>query len=170
MRLLTILCLVLLSVHSYSQEVVTGPFLIRNGITYYQDTNEPITGIVEKFSDNSLLQSRANYRDGEVVVQTIFNYFENGQLEFRENWIDGVRSGLFEWFYENGQLDVRGNYRNGVRDGLYESFHENGQLQYRGNYTDGVQDGLVEFFDEDGNLTETRTYRNGVLVEENRNP
>ena len=146
MRLLTILCLVLLSVHSYSQEVVTGPFLIRNGITYYQDTNEPITGIVEKFSDNSLLQSRANYRDGEVVVQTIFNYFENGQLEFRENWIDGVRSGLFEWFYENGQL------------------------QYRGNYTDGVQDGLVEFFDEDGNLTETRTYRNGELIEENLNP
>ena len=145
-RLLTILCLVLLSVHSYSQEVVTGPFLIRNGITYYQDTNEPITGIVEKFSDNSLLQSRANYRDGEVVVQTIFNYFENGQLEFRENWIDGVRSGLFEWFYENGQLWWRRTYR------------------------DGEFDGLMEFFDEDGNLTETRTYRNGELIEENLNP
>ena len=40
MRLLTTLCLVLLSVHSYSQEVVTGPFLIRDGVIYDQNTNE----------------------------------------------------------------------------------------------------------------------------------
>jgi antitoxin component YwqK of YwqJK toxin-antitoxin module len=55
MRLLTILCFVLLSVHSYSQDVVTGPFLIRDGITYDQKTNEPVTGIVEKFHENGQL-------------------------------------------------------------------------------------------------------------------
>jgi hypothetical protein len=59
-RLLTILCLVLLSVHSYSQDVVTGPFLIRDGITHDQNTNEPITGIVEEFYENDKLQYRAN--------------------------------------------------------------------------------------------------------------
>ena len=55
MRLLTILSLVLLSVHSYSQEVFTGPFLVRDGITYDQKTNEPVTGIVEKFHENGQL-------------------------------------------------------------------------------------------------------------------
>ena len=67
-RLLIILSLVLLS--SCSQEVpietptevtpqplevVTGPFLVRDGITYDQKTNEPVTGIVEKFHENGQL-------------------------------------------------------------------------------------------------------------------
>ena len=54
MRLLTILCLVLLSPYSYSQEVVTGHVLIRDGIYYHQDTNEPVTGIVEEFYNGQL--------------------------------------------------------------------------------------------------------------------
>ena len=125
---------------SQEPEVLTGPFLIRDGITYDQNTNEPVTGIVEEFD-------------------------EGGQLLSRGNYIDGEQNGLYEEFYENGQLSERGNYIDGLQDGLFEMFHENGQLQYRGNYTDGLQDGLVEFFDEDGNLSRTRTYRNGVLVE-----
>ena len=64
-RLLTILCLVLLSVHSYSQDVVTGHILIRDGIRYHQDTNEPVTGIVEEFYDDGQLLSRKNYKDGK---------------------------------------------------------------------------------------------------------
>ena len=72
-KLITTLCLVLLSVHSYSQEVITGPFLIREGITYNQNTNEPITGIVEEF-------------------------YANGQLNWRVNYIDGKPDGLWEDF------------------------------------------------------------------------
>ena len=87
-KLLTILCLVLLSVHSYSQEVFTGPFLIRDGITYHQETNEPITGIVEEFYDNGQLWTRWNYKDGK-------------------------QDGLFEFFHDNGQLQERQNYKDG---------------------------------------------------------
>jgi len=146
MRLLTILCLVLLSVHSYSQEVVTGPFLIIDGITYDQNTNEPVTGIVESFHGNGQLSSRGNFiygkRDG------LWEYFyENSQLLGRGNYIDGGREGLHETFHENGQLEIRGNYIDGEPDGLYELFYENGQLKRRGNYIDGKR---------------TRTYRNGV--------
>jgi len=92
-RLLTILCLVLLSVHSYSQEVVTGPFLIRDGIRYHQDTNELVTGIVEGFH-------------------------ENGQLQYRGNWRDGEPDGLSKWFYENGQLKTRVTYKDGKQECL----------------------------------------------------
>jgi antitoxin component YwqK of YwqJK toxin-antitoxin module len=141
-----VLCGLVLSACSQDSEVVTEPVLIRDGIAYYQNTNELVTGIVEKFSDSGLLQSRANYRDGEEVVQTIFNYFENEQLEFRENYRDGVKEGLFEWFHENGQLDVRGNYIDGEREGLYEEF------------------------DRNGNLTQTGTWENGELVETNLDP
>mgnify|MGYP001399374060 CR=1 FL=1 len=47
-----VLCGLVLSVHSYSQEVFTGPFLIRDGVTYHQNTNELVTGIVERFYPN----------------------------------------------------------------------------------------------------------------------
>ena len=94
-KLLTILCLVLLSVHSYSQGRVTGPFLIIDGITYHQDTNEPVTGIVEEF-------------------------YDDGQLEQRTTYIDGKEEGLSEVFYENGQLWFRGNYKDGELDGIFE--------------------------------------------------
>ena len=66
-----VLCGLVLSACSQDSEVVTEPVLVRDGIAYYQNTNELVTGIVEKFSDSGLLQSRANYRDGEEVVQTI---------------------------------------------------------------------------------------------------
>ena len=78
----------------------------RDGLTYHQDTNKPVTGIVEEFH-------------------------ENGQLMGRGNFIDGKREGLKEVFYRNGQLQYRGNHIDGEIDGLSESFHENGQLRWR---------------------------------------
>ena len=102
-KLLTILCLVLLSVHSYSQGVITGPFLLREGIYYHQDTNELVTGTVEYFHDNGQLQEKGNYKDGEP-------------------------DGLWEEFHENGQLESRGNFINGEQDGLQEYFDEDGNL------------------------------------------
>ncbi len=82
--LLLILSVFLLSSYSYSQEVFTGPFLIRDGIYYHQDTNELVTGIVEKFHENGQLSRRTNYKDGKL-------------------------DGTYEWFYENGQLKSKKN-------------------------------------------------------------
>ena len=188
-RLLTILCLVLLV--SCSQE---PPLLIiRDGTTYDQNTNEPVTGIVETFHENGQLEVRGNFIDGKPEG---FHeeFHENGQLSFRGNWKDGVQDGLREEFDEDGNLIGTETWENGLliitgveiveRDGLIyhqdtnelitgivEEFHENGQLEFRGTVIDGKPvDGLWELFDEDGNLTETMTFRNGELVEENFNP
>ncbi len=90
----------------------------RDGLTYHQDTNKPVTGIVEEFH-------------------------ENGQLMGRGNFIDGKREGLFEYFHDNGQLQLTQNYRDGKDEGLTELFHENGRLFIRGNYKDGELDGLL---------------------------
>ena len=54
-QLLIILSLVLLSYCSQEPEVVTGPFIVRDGITYDQNTNEPLTGSVEEFDENGEL-------------------------------------------------------------------------------------------------------------------
>jgi len=125
-KILSILCLVLLSSCSQEPEVFTGPFVTRDGVKYDQNTNEPVNGIEKSFD-------------------------ENGQLRVRANYIDGKQDGLFESFHENGQLSERLNYKDDERDGLYESFDENGQLEGRRSYKDDE----IKYFDENGNLIET---------------
>jgi antitoxin component YwqK of YwqJK toxin-antitoxin module len=57
------------------------------------------------------------------------------------------------------------NYKDGQREGLWDYFSEIGQLERRGNWKNWERDGLWEYFDEDGNLTKTETYEDGHLIE-----
>ena len=82
---------------------------------------------------------------------------------YKEN-SDTPFTGIEESFHENGQIEARTNYKNGLEHGLFESFYENGQLSWRVNYTNGERDGLQESFDKDGNLTETREYKDGERI------
>jgi antitoxin component YwqK of YwqJK toxin-antitoxin module len=104
MKITIVLCLILLSVYSYSQEVVTGPFFIRDGITYHQDTNEPVIGIIQSFFPNS------------------------SQIAERQTYRDGRPDGPSESFHDNGQLSNRGNYKDGKQDGFHEYFDKRGTL------------------------------------------
>ena len=98
-KLLTFFCLILLSPHSYSQDVFTGPFLERDGITYHQDTNELVTGIVESF-------------------------YENGQLRSGGRFIDGKRHGQWNSFDEDGTSRRAKRYKYGEVDDTLEKILE----------------------------------------------
>ena len=55
-----ILCGLLLSVHSYSQEVIPEVETVtRDGLIYHQSSTEPLTGIVVSFYENGQLTVRA---------------------------------------------------------------------------------------------------------------
>ena len=65
-RLLTILCLVLLSVHSYSQGVIPEVETVtKDGLIYHQLSTEPLTGTVSMTSlrliRRGLLQANLKY-------------------------------------------------------------------------------------------------------------
>ena len=107
-KLLTILCLVLLSSYSYSEEVPKYKLVERQGITYKVNSTTPFTG-------------------------SSVEYHWNGQLEEIRNYKDGKIHGLVKWFRVNGQLQERRNHKNGEQEGLNEWFYENGQLKGKGN-------------------------------------
>ena len=149
MRLLTILCLVLLSVHSYSQEIIDEEFSRKSGL--------PRNQLVERQGIKYKINSTTPFTGSSVV------YHDNGQLWYRENYKDGKQDGLHEGFWSNGQLWIRTNYKDGKEDGLHERFYDNlvsrlhsflipttdrGQLKVRGNYKNGEEDGLWEEFFE----------------------
>ena len=126
-KILTILCLVLLSSCSQEPEVFTGPFVTRDGVKYDQNTNEPVTGIEETFHENGQLLEKSNYVDGELYGLSEL-FYKSGQLELRRNYIDDELNGLHEEFDENGQFILRMNFIDGEVNGLYEEFDENGNL------------------------------------------
>ena len=94
--LLSIFCVVLLSSYSYSEEISSGQIVKTNGIVYEINPKS-----LQKF----LFEETYTPFSGTVLY-----FHENGQLQGRENYQDGVQDGLGEEFFENGLLRVREYY------------------------------------------------------------
>ena len=87
--------------NSCSQKIPENRILTGNDIKHNQNTNEPVTGIVESFYSTGPLRNRTTYK--------------NGQLSYRWNYKDGKSDGLWEIFNEDGQLLTTWTYKDGVR-------------------------------------------------------
>ena len=117
-KLLTILCLLILV--SCSEEpppepkVLEGPFLVRDGITYDQKTNKPITGNTEIFHENGKLKQKGNYKNGKEISKTRFTYYENGKLNGRQNYKNDNLHGLRKEYDKKGTLIRNEEWKDGV--------------------------------------------------------
>jgi len=86
-----------------------------------------------------------------------------GKKNFKEQ-----REGLWEWFYDNGNIQFRLPYIEGIPDGIAEVFYGNGNIRWRTPYVEGKENGIEESFDEQGNITLTRHWKDGELIEETK--
>ena len=59
---------------------------------------------------------------------------------------NGLEQGPWEDYYSNGKLYSRGNYVNGKLHGLYDRYYSNGKISWRVNYVYGVEHGLSEWY------------------------
>jgi antitoxin component YwqK of YwqJK toxin-antitoxin module len=79
----------------------------------------------------------------------------------------GEKHGYWEWYYDNGQLSYKGNYVNGKEHGYWEYYHSNGQLSYKGNFINGKQHGYWEAYYSDGDLDYKGYFDMGKQVDYN---
>jgi antitoxin component YwqK of YwqJK toxin-antitoxin module len=93
-------------------------------------------------------------------------YYNNGQLRTKGNYIEGKKDGTWHEFYENGQLSSKSNYVQGKKEHLLELYHSNGHLKGRINYKEGKEDGMIEVFYENGNLMINGSNRDGKQIGE----
>jgi len=111
----------------------------------------------EEFYWNGNLKSRTRYQaktDGGKKDGFEEYYYENGQLQIKIDYKDGIKDGLEEGYYGDGQLQMKSHYKDGKNHGLSEAYHQNGQLQMKVHYKDG-QVSLLELYDENGKLIPT---------------
>lgn len=72
------------------------------------------------------------------IIQKINDLFGSGLKEDDKVTMD-ITDGLFEQFYDNGNIKTRGNYVSGKKDGLWESFYYDGSLNVSQTFKDGIQ-------------------------------
>jgi antitoxin component YwqK of YwqJK toxin-antitoxin module len=55
-------------------------------------------------------------------------YYPNGQLNFKVNYVNGQKHGYWEEYFSNGKLKYKGKYINDEKHGYWEGFLDNGRL------------------------------------------
>ena len=166
----------------------SGPFLIRDGVTYDQKTNEPVTGIIANYHESGELSEmitlvagrrkglyEAYFPDGTILLRVTYKvsdegmtsryaekYHHDGSLSEKTLYKDGKKNGLTESYYESGQLFRRQTFVNGKKKGLSETYHPNGQLKQSAVFKDGEEDGEQKSYSIGGHLTVTAMFKKGI--------
>lgn len=66
--------------------------------------------------------------DKEIV------YYENGQAQFMQQYLNGIKHGEYKDWYKNGQIRTMGFYNMGLRDGTWQWYGEKGKLTLQVRY------------------------------------
>ena len=144
-------------------EVLNGPFLIKDGVTFDQMTNQSVTGIILDLHDNGQLKTRSLYRKG--LQEGLFESFhENGQLRERITYLSGVKNGLEQTFDSDGRLISSLTLAGGIKNGIEKQSTYPSAASSRITHTPyvlGTKEGIEELY-IDGVLREQKSYQNGI--------
>lgn len=72
----------------------------------------------------------------------------------------GLISGEAFWYTNNGNVECKLNYKNGVRNGLKENYDSDGATWLREEYKDGKKDGTSEMYSS-GKISSKTEYKKG---------
>ena len=170
-RLLTISVLLFASLLYSQSKFDINNLIDRGGLKYAPNDDEPYTGKVFDFYDNSQRKFDGRYRKGLMNGKWTY-YHENGQIHAQGRFIDGDggfpfsipdslnipplngRSGRWSFWYENGQKKGEGTHKDGERDRKWTGWYENGQKKWERTYKDGKKIEEI-WWDRDGNVIES---------------
>ena len=116
MRFLLVFLSILIINSVHAREVYYTQLVIKNGITYKSNSDNPFNGKSISYHSNSRLKESITY-------------------------VDGLKNGLYETFHDNGQLQIKSAHLNGVYHGPYEERFSNGDLKIKTTYQDGEEVG-----------------------------
>lgn len=136
-------------------------------------------------------QKTCGFKDGLQEGNCLF-YYENGQLQWNQNWKKGKLDGDYSAYFENGKLKAKGVYKKDKKVGEWNYFDEtgaktgkeiyvgwkgnvysddgeltyykNGKILSKGKFLNGENDGEFFYYNEDGTLEKTGIYKDGKLI------
>ncbi len=126
-------------------------------------------GVAKEYSiiDDGKLSYKQNYKNGELVETTVYNYYESGALETERILKYGEQGGrTVRDYYESGTLKREENYKdlNQEEIGIITWYYESGVLSQVGNYKNGKQEGITKKYYKSGKLFAEINYKNDEPV------
>lgn len=118
----------------------------------------------ERRFPNGVVQSKGNYIRGEQVgIWSFYNQFGvlTSEEEFNEN---GELDGESREYFDNGQIEIRSIYKDGLRDGYFVDYYKNGQIFKDGFFVEDERQGEWNYYDRDGNMMFSEFYSEGSLL------
>lgn len=133
-----------------------------------------VRGNIEIFYPSGILKSKGEYIKGDALKWE--DYYENGQIEFSEEFNKGMDYHLYtRFFYEDGKPQILFELideKNRIYS--YKEFYEGGQMKEEGkkiqNKSNGdyPQDGVWRFYNAEGKLILEEEYIKGMLNSEKK--
>lgn len=122
----------------------------------------------EEYYENGQLKSKITYNGTELASAKF--YHENGKLSKEGNYMNNMMGGLWTTYDNNGILESKMQFLNGLFHGKVESYYQNGQLKESGNWygtgSNSFRHAEHDWWYADGTIKAKRNYDNGILESE----
>ena len=121
-----------------------------------------------KFNEtDNLFYLQDYYPSGQIKHVGQYSSFDKKIFEdLWCNYHSNTKEGEFTEWFENGQVESKTNYLNGLRHGLHEYCYINGQRECIHHFNNGQENGTLAYWDTTGVLERQSQYVNGM----NQNP
>jgi antitoxin component YwqK of YwqJK toxin-antitoxin module len=102
------------------------------------------------------------YKNG-LVSGLRERFYENRQLELKENYLDNKLHGLSIYWDSNGVKKAELNYSKGLLNGYLRRWYNENQMQMEISYKDGKENGIETTWYPNGNVKSQNSFKNGLL-------
>ncbi len=150
---------------SYKQDTGFATFFHVNGEVMGKGIyiNRAKQGTWMYWDNNGILSSEEEYKN-DKLINTRKVYYAGGGIARTEPYQDGLINGKVQEFFEEGQLKYEANYIDGNPDSTVNYFHPNGNKRIVGRYKDAVRHGKWIYYDENAKITHWEFYKLGELI------
>jgi len=102
------------------------------------------------------------YKNG-LVSGLRERFYENHQLELKENYLDNKLHGLSIYWDSNGVKKAELNYSKGLLNGYLRRWYNENQMQLEISYMDGKENGIETTWYPNRNVKSQNSFKNGLL-------
>lgn len=84
----------------------------------------------EKEKDDKVKKETTHIKPNDVLVQ----YYEGGQPKYSQEFLNGIKHGVYKHWCKEGSILTNGQYYMGMRNGTWQWFDEKGNKTLEVNY------------------------------------
>ena len=144
--------------------ISSSELTVFNGKSYSPNSYKPYSGdIIDYYENSHFIKIHEKYLNG-IKNGEFINYFDNGIINKKGNFLNNEQVGAWLEFNERGILLNKRVYDNSC---LFYSYYENLKVQEEGEFVNNIKEGIWIDYDEIGNKIKETFYENGIPDLEN---